>query len=112
MSSVYFSSAVKDALDSILLSVEIVAPGKMFGYPAYFIGKKLFACVYEDSVGVKLPFALANSLIGRDGIAPFVPMGRHRMKEWIQLTRKSPGEYEQDREIFEKSIEYVASLSQ
>ena len=112
MGSLTFQPAIKDVLDAMLLPVSIVTPGKMFGLPAYFIGKKLFACVYEDSVGVKLPFALANSLIGRNGIAPFVPMGRHRMKEWIQLTRKSPGEYEQDREIFEKSIAYVASLSQ
>jgi hypothetical protein len=112
MSSVYFNPAVKEMLDTILLPIEIVSPGKMFGYPAYFIGKKLFACVYEDAVGIKLPLEKASFLIGQPGITPFVPMGRHRMKEWVQITRANPADYPSDRAIFDLSIEYVASLPQ
>lgn len=112
MSSAVFNPAIKNVLDEILLPVEIVSPGKMFGYPAYFVGKKLFACVYEDSVGVKLPRDQAQSLLGQAGITPFVPMGRHVMKEWVQLTRVDPEDYRKDMEIFTGSIEYVASLPQ
>ena len=112
MSSVYFNPAVKEILDTILLPIEIVSPGKMFGYPAYYVGKKLFASVYEDSVGIKLPFETATALIGQPGITPFIPMGRHRMKEWVQITRANPSDYPADQAIFDQSIEYVASLSQ
>ncbi len=111
MGSVYFSPAIKDALDAILLPIEIVSPGKMFGYPAYFVGKKLFACVYEDSVGVKLPPVRVQALLAQEGVAPFIPMGRRVMKEWIRLTREHPAEYQKDFAIFEQSIEYVASLA-
>lgn len=112
MSSAVFSPAIKNVLDEILLSIEIVSPGKMFGYPAYFIGKKLFACVYEDSVGIKLPLGKVQSLLGQAGITPFVPMGRHVMKEWVQLTRVDPDDFRKDMDIFEQSIQYVASLAQ
>ena len=27
----------------------------MFGFPAYYVGKKLCICLYEQGVGVKLP---------------------------------------------------------
>jgi len=31
----------KEVLDSFLLDVPIVKPGKMFGHPAYYVGGKL-----------------------------------------------------------------------
>lgn len=111
MGKARFNQEIKNILDSFLLSNPVVVPGKMFGYPAYYVNKKLFACVYEDGVGVKVPFEKAQELIGEEGIIAFVPMGRKKMKEWIQINRERPEEYLQDREIFAKSIDYVMALS-
>lgn len=112
MSSMTFQPAIKDVLDSMLLPVSIVTPGKMFGLPAYYIGKRLFACVYEDSVGLKLPADRAAMLIGQAGVTPFVPMGRRQMKAWVQLSREHPSDFREDMLLFEESIAYVAALDQ
>jgi len=69
----------KEILDSFLLKMPGAVPGKMFGYPAYYVGKKLVACVYEEGVGIKDPENLANSLMGKDGIISFQPMGKAKM---------------------------------
>ena len=110
MGTIAYNPEIKTVLDSLLLSSELVTPGKMFGVPAYYVGKKLFACVYENGVGLKVSAETAARLIGRDGISPFVPMGRRQMKEWIYLTRPTASAFLEDRALLESSAEYVASL--
>jgi hypothetical protein len=105
-----FDPAVKKVVDSILLKDPSVVPGKMFGYPAYYVNKKLLACIYENGVGVKVPANLANQLIGKKGIVHFQPLGKPRMKEWIQINRENPEDYLKDIEIFETSMGFVVSL--
>jgi hypothetical protein len=53
----------------------------MLGYPAYYVNTKLFACIYEEGVGVKVPEGVANELIGKKRIVHFQPMGRAKMSE-------------------------------
>ena len=57
MSKVEYNEEHKDILDSFLLDIPIVKPGKMYGYPAYYVGGKLFASLYMDGVCVKIPEA-------------------------------------------------------
>jgi len=110
MSKEVFNPEVKKVVDKILLNYPSVVSGKMYGYPAYFINKKLVACIYEEGVGVKVPESVASELIGKNGIAHFQPMGRAKMREWIQINRENPEEYLKDLAIFDVSIKYVASL--
>lgn len=110
MSRIDYNLEIKRTIDSILLKNPVVASGKMFGYPAYYINKKLFACIYKDSVAVKVPETVAIELIGKKGIIHFQPLGRHKMKEWIQMNRENPEDYLKDAEIFERSVSFVASL--
>jgi hypothetical protein len=109
MSTVAFNAAHKDVLDSLLLPVPGVVAGTMFGYPAYYTGGKLFACLYGEGVAIKVPEQVAGSLVGREGIVRFQPMGRRPMKEWIQVNRERSEDYRKDREMFKISIEYVSS---
>ena len=88
MGKVQFNIENKKVLDSFLLKTPGVVSGKMFGYPAYYIKQKLFACVYEDGVGIKIPEDKANELVGKEGIIPFQPLGRAKMREWIQINRE------------------------
>ena len=108
MSTVTFNRKHKEVLDALLLPVPGVVAGTMFGYPAYYINKKLFACVYGEGVGIKVPEKVAGSLVGRKGIIRFQPMGRKPMKEWIQINRKRSEDYRMDQEILKISIEYVS----
>jgi hypothetical protein len=103
-----FDEGIKGALDSLLLHIPGVVAGKMFGYPAYYKGKKLFACVYEDGVGIKVPEDLAGKLTKTEGITYFQPLGRAKMKQWIQIKRQDPRDYLKDLETFQISIDHVA----
>jgi len=111
MVKVVYNVTHKEVLDYLLLKISIVKSGKMFGYPAYYVGGKLFACLYGDVVGVKVPEVLATKLLKRDDIAYFQPLGRRKMREWIQINRDTLDDYMKDQDIFDASIKYVASLS-
>jgi hypothetical protein len=108
MAKAKYNQDIKEKLDSILLELPGVTAGKMFGYPAYYVGKKLFACVYEDGVGLKVPQGLAEELVKTEGITYFQPMGRAKMKEWVQINRLEPNDYLKDKDIFSASINFVS----
>ena len=110
MNKVVFNPRHKEVLDPMLLSIPGVDAGNMFGYPAYYIDGKMFACLYEDGVGLKVPEELANKLIGREGIDHFVPLGRKKMREWIQISRERSEDYIDDEPIFLSSVKYVSLL--
>jgi hypothetical protein len=93
MEKAKFNRDIKEALDSFLLEFPEVTAGTMFGYPAYYARKKLFACIYENGVGIKVPEGLAEELIKTEGIINFQPMGRAKMRQWIQINRQDPNDY-------------------
>jgi len=107
---VEFNLKHKEVLDSFLLYMPFVKPGKMYGHPAYYVGGKLFASLFMDGVCVKVPEDLKNNLLNNKEIVPFEPMGR-KMREWILINHKKSEDYLKDKEIFEKSLEYVAFLA-
>lgn len=59
MTKANFNADIKGVMDSMLLDMPQVKPGKMFGYPAYYVKGKMFACVYENGVGLKVPEGMA-----------------------------------------------------
>jgi hypothetical protein len=111
MSPPAFNPQNKEVLDSVLLQMPGVVAGTMFGYPAYYVNKKLFACLYEEGVGIKVPEKVADSLVGKKGIIRFQPKGRKPMKEWIQINHERSEDYRMDEEILMISIEYVSLSS-
>lgn len=100
----------KLALDSLLLGMSGVTAGKMFGYPAYYVNRKLFACVYDNGVGVKVPEEVAATLLCKEHIAPFQPMGKPRMREWIQINRLRSTDYRLDMDIFRAAVNFVGAI--
>jgi hypothetical protein len=101
----------KAVLDEMLLGDPRVRPGKMFGYPAYYAGEKLAICHYEDGVGVKVPAATADRLIESDpNVVPFQPLGRRKMREWVQITVREAADLAQYQPVFEESIQFVLAL--
>jgi TfoX/Sxy family transcriptional regulator of competence genes len=109
--AVSFNAGHKRVVDELLLDVPGVEPGKMFGYPGYYVGGKLFASVFEDRVVVKLPEDKARALLeaGSPAYAPFSP-GKHVMRGWVAIERKRSGDYRKDADTLRSGAAYVAEL--
>jgi hypothetical protein len=111
MAEIIYEAKHKEVLDAMLLGLPGVRAGKMFGYPAYYVNNKLFACVYGDGVGVKVPENFAAELLKRPHIVSFQPLGKPKMKEWIQINRSRSEDYRLDLEIFQIALEFVGHLT-
>lgn len=98
----------KQVLDSVLLTLSGVEAGEMTGLLAYFVGKRMFACICNGGVGVRLPAsAAANLQFSRKDVVPFQPKGRPSTREWIQINHDEPADYAGDLDIFKSSIAFV-----
>jgi hypothetical protein len=98
----------KAVLDDLLLGDPRVRPGKMFGYPAYYAGRKLAICLFEQGVGVKLPEQTAVALLETDPhVTAFRPMGRPTMREWVQIDLDRSESYRRYAAVFDESLRYV-----
>jgi hypothetical protein len=103
-----FNPKHKTVLDGMLLGHPKVRAGKMFGYPAYYVGKKLCICLYEQGVGVKLPEPSAKKLLETDhNVVPFQPLGKPKMREWIQIILKRSDDYNKYMSVFEEAIDFL-----
>jgi len=106
---VEFDAGQKQVLDKMLLELPGVRPAKMFGFPGYWAGKKLFACLFGPGVGFKLPPARAAAVLKKPGFGPFTPRGRP-MAAWVMLEPKRPADLRRHEGLFRESLEYVAGL--
>jgi hypothetical protein len=80
----------------------------MSGMPAYFVNKKMFACIHGGGVAIRVPVSTATELqFSRDDVIAFQPNGRPSSREWIQIDHDDSAEYEKDLELFLASIEFV-----
>lgn len=91
----------------------MVRPGKMFGYPAYYVGKKLSICLIYNGAGVKFPAETVQRLLDTDeNTLPFQPLGRPRIKEWVQINLVDSEDYREYQDEFAESIEFLRSQQQ
>jgi hypothetical protein len=98
----------EDAIDAVLLKLPGVSTRKLKGLHAYFVSDRMFACISGNGVGLRLPVAVARELhFSRADVVPFTPAGLPATKEWIQIDRTDPADYEKDIEVFRQSLEFV-----
>lgn len=111
MSDERFNPDYKAKIDEIMLVIPGVKSSKAFGYPAYKINGKVFAFFGGTAVSLKLPAARVADLItsNPDVMSAFEPASGIVWKEWLNIQRNDPLEYEQDIALFEESVEYVLS---
>ena len=102
------SAGPKVVLDSILLPTRGVEGGELSGLAAYFVNKRMFACIHGAAVGIRLPAAVATELqFSRKDVSPFQPKGMPSTREWVQLDHEDPDDYRKDEALFMASIEFV-----
>jgi hypothetical protein len=59
-------------------------------------------------VGVKLPASSVVKLLESDAnTVPFQPLGKPRMREWVQINLERSEDYQQYLPVFEESIHFV-----
>lgn len=106
-----FNPEHKAVIDEMLLDHPLIRAGKMFGYPAYYVGRKLCICLYELGVGIKVPQKTAEHLLNTDpNIIPFQPLGKPKMREWILINLDDSQGYRGYHSIFEEAIQYILKL--
>jgi TfoX/Sxy family transcriptional regulator of competence genes len=70
---------------------EAVVPGppaqqrKMFGYPAAFVNSNMFMGLFAESMLIRLPEELRDSLLELPGAKVFEPMPGRAMREYVVL---------------------------
>jgi hypothetical protein len=105
-----FNPEHKAVLDDLLLGLPHVRAGKMFGFPAYYVGKKLCICLYEQGVGIKLPEKSVTKLLETNkNVIPFRPLGKPKMREWVQINLVRSKDYKKYMPVFEESIRYLVT---
>jgi len=103
-----FNPNHKIVLDNLLLANPLLHAGKMFGFPAYYVNNKLCICLYEQGVGVKLPASSVAALLENDpNSIPFQPLGKPKMREWVQINLDDSQAYAQYEAVFIESIRFV-----
>jgi hypothetical protein len=99
---------LKAALDPLLLKIPGVQAADMAGMRAYFVAKKMFACICNGGVGIRLSTGAAAQLqFARSDVVPFEPKGRPSSREWIQINRIDPADYAKDLDVFQSSVDFV-----
>ena len=98
----------KARLDALLLALPGVSARTINGLDAYFVNDKMFACISDKGIGLRLPVATATELqFSRDNVVPFQPGGVTSTREWIQINRADAADYEKDLSLFQASLEFV-----
>lgn len=106
---VEFDDAQKQVLDEMLLKLPGARAGKMFGFPGYWTGGKLFACLFGSGVGFKLPPSVATETLKKPGFAPFTPRGK-QMAAWVMFTPKRAEDLRRLAPLFRESLDYVSGF--
>lgn len=111
MSPLNYNSDQKRALDRLLLAYPEVSAGVVFGLPCYKVSGVVFATLWREGVGIKLPETRVRELLEKPGCVPFRPFGRSRGKEFVQINHENPEDYQHDRPLFEEAMRYAFSAS-
>ncbi len=106
-----FREDVKSTLDALLLGNPAVKDGKAFGFPAYKVGRKVFAFVGGRGVGIKLGAARVNALIdsGNAAYRVFEPQEGTVWKDWLSIDYQNADDYENDEALLLESLAFVAN---
>ena len=111
MANKKYSLENQRVLDEILLDEIGITRGIVFGLACYKIDGQVFATLYEQGVGIKLPANRAEELKAMPHISEFRPYNKRRGKHFVQINRDTAIEFQQDRDLLLESAVYVASRS-
>lgn len=108
-----FHPEIKETTDRLFLKHDNVEAGHMFGYPAYYLNRKLIACHYGDGLALKLYEKTVTKILSDSNIVaePFCPMGRKMGKHWIIIYKRKDRRFELLSSFVEEAIEFAKMQS-
>ena len=105
--------ARKAQIDAILLKLPGVVGKKLNKLDAYFVSDRMFACISDTGIALRLPSATVTDLqFSRSDVGPFSAggLGAAATREWLQINRPDAADYEKDLELFQASLEFVKAV--
>ena len=84
--------------------------GRMFGLPAGYAGRKLFACLMDDGLIVKLPERVAKEQVRSGKAALFIRQGRPS-KAWVKYRPRTARDATRLTPILEVAARHVAEAA-
>ena len=100
----------KTKIDAILLRLPGVVGKKLNKLDAYFVSDRMFACISDTGIALRLPSATVTDLqFSRSDVGPFSAggLGAAATREWLQINRENAADYEKDLELFKASLDFV-----
>src|SRR3954463_3259344 len=98
----------KSKIDAILLKLPGVVGKKLNKLDAYFVNDRMFACISDEGVAIRVPAAMVPARQSpRAAAPPFQPGGlsARATPEGIQINRPDAADYEKDLELFKTSLD-------
>ncbi len=108
MAALNYNPHHKTLIDSFLLDLPGITTSNMFGLPCYKIDNVIFATLWGEGIGLKLPEVRVAELRQQPDFAPFQPFGRDRGQQFVQINHQESQDYEKDKALFLESMAYVA----
>jgi|GEM_PF-2400592 len=104
---------VEEWADTLFLLEEGLAKRKTFSCPSYYVGKKMFAFLYEDALGVKCdPDVVKEKVAVNPEVYGHFNPGDGIMKNWLMITYPEANDYDAEREFLLKQLAlFRASVS-
>jgi hypothetical protein len=103
------STALLVALRVVACQYDAITERKFFGCPAFFVGPRMVACVYGDTIALKLPQLSITALMETRGCTHFQPYGRHPMLRWLAFEAGSPA-FASLEELFEEAVSFAKEV--
>lgn len=102
------TTSFKQAIDALLLKLPGVSARKVGGVDGYFVADKMFACVADKGLALRLPAAAATELqFSCEYIGPYSPGGMATTREWVQIARADPADLAKDMDLVQQSLDHV-----
>lgn len=83
--------------------------GRMFGLPAGFAGRKLFVCLIDDGLIVKLPQHIAKDEVRSGKAAAFSRQGKPNTS-WVKYRPRTANEARQLAPVMELAARHVVGV--
>lgn len=108
-----YSPDLKAKVDSLLLDRPCGTEGHMFGYPAYYVNKKLAICHYGEGIALKLPAEEATALKESDPACnAFCPMGKSMGRHWVILYPENSNKILEYAQVLRASVSYLKKVTE
>lgn len=99
----------KAVIDELVTGMPGVKLGKMFGYPAYKTGRKVFCFVGGEGVSLKLPPERVRELVdsGEAAFKVFEPTEGRVWASWLSIDRADSEAYRNDLALLQEAEQFV-----